>query len=257
MKLATVQMPVVDAMPVDNRTVLAGLLDATPDADLYLVPELWTCGYVQEQWGELADEDTPDTLTWMAEQSRQRRIWLGGSVIVRDQNGLHNRFMLFNRGGDVVMSYDKIHLFEPLGEHVWLQPGTSMPPVVDVEGIQVAPAICYDLRFPEMFRELAVLGVEVFLVVAEWPRPRGHALRIMCEARAIENQAYLVLSNRIGPDYAGNYYCGGSAVFGPERMLSELDSDTGVVIQEMDVVNMRALRSGFPVLEHRVLGVDY
>ncbi len=103
MHIAAVQMEVADGLPAANRQALADQLDNHPGADLYLAPELWTCGYVQSQWARLAAEGTPASLAWIADAARRRGVWLGGSLIAADPDGaLANRFVLFDRQGRLV-----------------------------------------------------------------------------------------------------------------------------------------------------------
>jgi omega-amidase len=258
MQLAVVQMEIVDEQPSINRQVLANQLDSHPGADLYLLPELWTCGYVQSQWALLATQDSPTSLSWMSYEARRRGIWLGGSIIVADQIGnLTNRFVLFNRDGDLVCEYDKSHLFRPLLEDVYLQAGKRSPPIIQVEGLLMSPAICYDLRFPEMFRRLALKGVDVFLVSSEWPFPRQHALNILVQSRAIENQAFVLLSNRVGSDTMGNDFCGGSGIFSPFGAIIEAGITSTVVSADINLHQLQNLRAEFPVMSHRINGIDY
>lgn len=251
-------MEVADGNPAANMASLADHIDNAPGADLYLAPELWTCGYVQSEWARIAREDSPASMDWMAGQAKSRRIWLGGSIIAANADGsLANRFVLFNREGALACQYDKAHLFRPLQEDVFLKAGTTLPPVIEAEGLRIAPAICYDLRFPEMFRRLTLQGVDVFLVASEWPFPRQHPLRILVEARAIENQAIVVLSNRIGLDGNGNNFCGGSGIFGPLEPMAEAGEKTGTVSADIDINWLRSLRAGFPVMSHRLEGIDH
>lgn len=258
MRIAAIQMEVVDGNPTANRRTLADQLDQNPGSDLYLAPELWTCGYVQSEWAKLAAEDSPTSFKWMADEALQRGVWIGGSLIAANPDGsLANRFVLFDRSGKLACQYDKAHLFRPLQEHVFLRAGGTMPPIIEAEGLRLAPAICYDLRFPEMFRRLALLGVDVFLVPSEWPFPRQHALRIMTEARAIENQTVVVLSNRVGLDGQGNNFCGGSGLFGPLGPLAEAGEQRTTVAFDISPENLLTLRASFPVLSHRLQGIDH
>ncbi|HNI69558.1 MAG TPA: nitrilase-related carbon-nitrogen hydrolase, partial [Nitrospira sp.] len=210
------------------------------------------------QWAALAKEDSPVSLKWMADEARRRGVWIGGSLIAANTDGsLANRFVLFDRSGVQVCQYDKAHLFRPLQEDLFLRAGDRMPPVLEVEGLRLAPAICYDLRFPEMFRRLALQGVDVFLVSSEWPFPRQHALRVMAEARAIENQAFVVLANRIGKDEKSNDFCGGSGIFGPLGPIAEAGESRTIVAADIDPVQLNAMRISFPVMSHRLPGIDH
>lgn len=258
MQIAVVQMKIVDGDPAANKRALLAYLDGNAGHDLYLVPELWTTGYVQQEWSRIAAQDTPATLAWMSEQARERRIWLAGSLIAANPDGsLANRFVLFDRHGALACQYDKAHLFRPLDEHVYLRAGTAMPPIIDAEGLRLSPAICYDLRFPEMFRRTALLGVDVFLVSSAWPFPREHALKVLTGARAIENQSIVALANRIGVDAKGNYFCGNSGLFGPFGPISELNQAEGVAYADVDAAELCKLRAAFAVLDHRVVGIDH
>lgn len=258
MKISVIQMAVIDGQPAQNRAALSRYIDAEPGSDLYVVPELWTSGYVQDDWARLADDDTPTSLEWMATQARKRNIWLAGTLIVRTgSGGLANRFVMFDRSGQLACLYDKAHLFRPLQEDQFLEAGTRLPPIVDVEGVRIAPAICYDLRFSEMFGRLARMGVDMFLVASEWPFPRDHALRVLTEARAVENQAYVALANRVGLDSHGNDFCGQSGIFGPHGPIAEATEYANAASASIDVTMLHALRRSFPVQSHRVEIVDY
>jgi omega-amidase len=257
MKIAAVQMRIVDGSPMDNRDALSSLLDKNPNNDLYLVPELWTTGYVHEEWDKFAKVDTPYSIDWMANEARRRCIWLGGSIIaINSSDSLVNRFILFNRLGELVCKYDKVHLFRPLKEDVFLSSGKSAPPIIRCEGFRVSPAICYDIRFPEMFRRVAIEGVDIFLIPCEWPFPRQHALRIMTESRAIENQAVVVLANRIGLDLNGNEFCGCSAIYGPLERIVIAKDHSCVVSAKINSAEILNYKTSFPVLSHRVPQID-
>ena len=256
--VCAVQMQIADGDADANHMALARILEEAPEADLYLVPELWTSGYARDRWGAMADEDAPRTMSWMAKRARTKEAWHAGSFIARNEQGsLVNRFAIFNREGQLAGTYDKAHLFRPMGEHLALAPGVHMP-IFDVEGIKMAPAICYDLRFPEMFRKYALRGVDVFLVPSEWPHPRERALKTLASARAIENQAYVVLANRIGPCSMADVFCGQSGVFTPfgeEPIL--LDSHAGATRALIDLAALDEARRFLPVLEQRLAGIDY
>ena len=258
MKIAVVQMEIRDGDPETNRRTVTGYLDHTPGCDLYLLPELWTSGYMHRSWGTIAGQDTPATMEWMGRQAAERGIFLGGSIISEDSDGgLVNRFVLFDREGKLACRYDKSHLFKPLEEHEWLQAGLEMPPVVVIDGFRVSPAICYDLRFPEMFRRIALEGVDLFLVASEWPVPREHVLRVLSECRAIENQAILALSNRIGADLQGNLFCGDSGVFGPTGAIADAGQSRGVTVADVDLKTLLDSRRFLGVFDDRARGIDY
>lgn len=258
MKVATVQMPIADGACDVNRNTLEEILINSSGADIYLVPELWTSGYGVEQWRAIAKKDTPDTLCWMSNQAKKRKIWLGGSVIAENENGgICNRFVMFNRNGELVVHYDKIHRFLPMGEDA-LDYGLCLPPIFEIEGMRVAPAICYDLRFPEMFRRLALNKVDLFLVPSEWPCPRQEPLAVLAGARAIENQAYVALANRTAYDSKGQKFCGSSGLYGPFGKTEVFgQDDIGAVCVDLNLSDLDSARRTLQVFEERIQGVDY
>jgi len=258
MKIAVVQFTIDAVNLEENCQKVSNLIDSEPNCDLYLLPELWTCGYIQEQWLSIAENETPKALTWMSREALRRNILIGGSIIFKESDGgLVNRFMLFDRVGSLICSYDKAHLFKPLSEHEYLVGGLKLPPVVVVDGLRISPAICYDLRFPEMFRRVALKGVDVYLVSSQWPKPRRKILEVLAQARAIENQALLVLSNSIGVDSSGNDFCGGSGFFDPYGDSIQVSDIEGVVVQEVCIDDLSKARVQLRVIDDREIGVDF
>jgi omega-amidase len=258
MKVATIQMNIVDGEPEINRETLLDVMSSVPSADLYLAPELWTTGYSHGCWGAVARDDTPSTLSWLSMQCRLRQVWIGGSLIALNCEGLLvNRFFLFGPSGCLAAVYDKVHLFRPMNEHLYLVRGNVPPKVVRINNFAATSAVCYDLRFPEMFRSLALRGSDLFLVSAEWPASRRNALRTLAEARAVENQAYLILSNRSGSDGGGEVFAGGSAIFGPTGLIAEAGFDVGAVVVEIDKDLVTKVRADAPIFDHRVKDIDF
>src|SRR3990170_5686456 len=256
MKVAAIQIEITEANPNINRDRVDSLLEESASADLYLLPELWSSGYCHKQWQQIAERDTPITTNWMAKLARKRNAWFGGTVIFQDeQEKLYNRFFLFNRSGRLVGYYDKVHLFPLMDEDQYLQPGKILF-ITDVDGFRVALATCYDLRFPEMFRKMALDGIDLFLVPCEWPASRKDTLVTLAAARAIESQAYLVLANRVGFDSAGQLFAGKSAIFGPQGMLNMAESDEqNIVSYDIDKQELISSRNILPVLKHRIQGI--
>jgi len=256
-KLAAVQMAVVDGDGEANRRRAFDLMDAAKGADLYLLPELWTSGYAFDAWTSAARDDTPLSLAWMSEQARLRRAFVGGSLIARNDDGsLANRLVLFSREGREVLRYDKCHLFPPMQEPLRLSAGNGAE-VIEIEGMRVAPAICYDLRFPEMFRRAALRGVDLFLVPSEWPHPRQRSLSILAESRAIENQAFLLLANRCGGDAGETRFCGNSGLFGPFGAIATAGDGEAVVTAEIERASLDQARRALHVLDERRKGIDF
>jgi predicted amidohydrolase len=257
LSLAIVQLDLVDGAPDRNLDRALELIYRNPGATLYLLPELWTTGYVHGSWSASAGTDTPRILTQLQRTADQSRVGIGGSMISRNAEGaLVNRFWLVQPDREPV-SYDKAHLFAPMQEDSYLAPGDRRVRA-KVGPFQAALSICFDLRFPEQYRLDAVDGTDLFLVVAEWPAARAEALRLFARSRAAENQAYLALCNRVGAGADGTRFGGGSAVIAPNGdVLAEAGDQETVLRFDLDRSRVQAARSALEVLGVRRAGVDH
>lgn len=258
LRIGLVQLAVADGQPARNvEHATAVIRDAEP-ADLYLLPELWTTGYAHDGWPDAAERATPAARDALARLSVARRAAIGGSLIDRAATGLVNRFWLFFPDGRPPVSYDKGHLFAPMQEDRYLVAGDRRV-CARLDGWTAALSLCFDLRFPEMYRLAAVGGADLFLVVSEWPAERAAALRTLALARAIENQAYLALVNRIGrADTDGTLFGGGSMLVAPDGTIVADAGTTAenVVIGVADQARVMQARRGLAVLSLRRPGVD-
>ncbi|HZS44110.1 MAG TPA: nitrilase-related carbon-nitrogen hydrolase [Blastocatellia bacterium] len=257
MLVAVVQMKITDGSPATNFDHAHTLINSSPGANLYLLPELWTTGYAHSSWQDTAVNVTPKIYADLQEFSKSINAWIGGSMIsVNDEEQLVNRFWLFSPTGEPPIHYDKAHLFAPMLEDKYLASGTRRVQVT-LGGIKASPSICFDLRFPEMYRKAALEGAELFLVSSEWPQPRCETLRLLARARAAENQAYLLLSNRLGPAKDGTTFCGESMIVGPDgSIISDAKDQEVVITADLDPLHIPELRSKFQVLTLTVNGVD-
>lgn len=258
MRAAVVQMQIVDGDPATNLCRAAELINSHPGADLYVLPELWTTGYAHGCWSDAARNSTPDICGDVQALAVSIHAWIAGSLISHNADGhLVNRLWAFSPDGEPPIIYDKGHLFRPMDEHLHLVAGTHRVRHL-IAGVEAALSICFDLRFPELYRHDAVAGAELFLVVSEWPHPRGEALRALARARAMENQAYLVLANRVGPSVDGTVFCGGSMIVGPDgAVLADAGDTEAVIFAEISSAKVRELRAAFPVLGLRAEGLDF
>ena len=256
LRVALVQMEIADGDPARNVAHAEQMIGGHAGADLYLLPELWTTGYVHAAWPALA-KMTPDVLKALSRIAGDRQAVIGGTLISVNADGhLANRFWLVGKDG-VVGCYDKAHLFPPMGEPAHLAPGTSR------SRIQLGPwtaalSICYDLRFPEMYRRDAVDGADLFLVPSEWPAERAGAMQALAVARAIENQAYLALTNRVGAAADGTSFGGGSMLIAPDgEILTSGGRQAGVVVGTLEFDRIAATRGREAHFARRRPGVDY
>ena len=233
----------------DPVAAVDGLIDRVQGVDLVILPELWNVGYFDfSAWIERAEPLHGPTLEFIRDMARRLDAFvLGGSFIEQDGGRYYNTAVFVDPSGDLLGKYRKRHLLSYRSkEREILTPG-SEPLVVPTEIGTFGAAICYDLRFPEIFREMAEQGAEVFLVPAAWPIVRMEAWEAMTRARAVENQAFLV-----GCNAAGKGFLGRSVVVDPEGVVFGcLGGGEGVLRAELDLAGMRAFREEFPAWRER------
>lgn len=256
LRLALVQMAPEDGHPDRNERRVERLVREAaqhrPKPDIIVLPELWNTGYVPEKAAELADPDGRRTRERMSSLARECGIRLvAGSVAERLGDGrIVNAAYLFDEKGRTVGRYEKIHLFRPGGEHRHFAAG-GRADVFSLGGVPVAVIVCYDLRFPELCRRLALQGTRVVFVPAAWPASRAAHWRLLLAARAVENQLFVAGCNRTGR--VGNTaFAGGSAVFGPwGEAVAEAGDEECVVFAEIWLDRIEEARAAIPVWDDR------
>ena len=165
------------------------------DARLAVLPEMWSTGYDYKHLPELA-EQTPRVIEAIKELTAELQMVVVGSLPEKEDGRIYNTAYVIDQG-KVIGSYRKLHLFSTMGEDRFLAAGDKTLVVPTSVG-RIGVAICYDLRFPELFRKLALEGAEILCLPAEWPKPRQEHWRTLLRARAIENQLFVVATNCCG-----------------------------------------------------------
>jgi len=254
-RVTLLQMAAQDGRPLEESFAeVTRLIDQVGEADLYLLPELWTPGYFAFDDYARAADDFEAVINSLSEVARTTGAYLHGGSILHERDGeLFNCSVLFDRTGRLIAQYRKIHLFGyGSREQELLTPGET-PVVVDTDFGRVGLAVCYDLRFPELFRTLADRGAEVFLVASAWPHPRVEAWNTLLRARAIENQAFMLATNGVGMA-SGGVLCGRSTIVDPWGVTVASAGDTaGTVSADIDVSEVAEARTSFPALADRRL----
>jgi predicted amidohydrolase len=165
------------------------------DARLAVLPEMWSTGYAYKHLAKLADE-TPRVLTALQKASAELGMVVVGSLAEKENGVIYNTAYVVDKG-EVLASYRKMHLFSMMGEDRFLGAGDESL-VISTSVGRLGVAICYDLRFPELFRKMALEGAEIVCLPAEWPKPRQDHWRTLLLARAIENQLFVAAANCCG-----------------------------------------------------------
>lgn len=221
------------------------------DTDVLVVlPELWPVGFFHfDDYVASAETLEGEVASSVRDAARESRAWvLGGSFVERSSDGLHNTTILIAPDGDLVLTYRKIHLFGyQSAEAELLVPGNE-PKIADTPWGRVGVMTCYDIRFPELSRDLVNRGAELLLVVSAWPAARIEHWRALLRARAIENQVWVVATNAAGSD-AGVRLGGHSVLVAPDGVvLAEAGSQAEDLIRTIDVAASKRTREEFPFL---------
>ena len=218
--------------------------------DVIVLPELWSTGYALEQASELADER--GDAAFLGGLARELGTsFIGGSVLAEEGGKFFNRAQVIDREGRYATSYDKVHLFRLMDEDRFLAPGNRMP-LFHAGGLRCASVICYDIRFCELPRRLAVEGAECLFVSAEWPIPRTEHWRTLLRARAIENQMFVAACNRCGIT-EGTEFAGHSMLVAPDgTVLAEAGTDETIIWADFDPEQVRRTRAQIPVFTDRM-----
>ncbi len=178
------------------ESALAGIEQAVAaGAQIAVLPEMWSTGYDYRRLADLA-ERTPEVVERLCSVSKDHDIVLVGSLPEKQGDKLYNMATVIDNG-EAKGVYRKLHMFSTMGEDRFLSPGDSTL-VDDTTVGRIGVAICYDLRFPELFRRMALDGAELICVPAEWPKPRQEHWRTLLRARAIENQLFIAAANCCG-----------------------------------------------------------
>jgi omega-amidase len=238
--------------PQANFECAAQLIDeaARRGSECVLFPELWTSGYDFEHALDHAKTNFSISADLSA-LAHNKHIWVGGTILEEQGGKLYNTFTLFAPDAMVAYKYQKIHLFRLMDEHRWFQPGNHLQSV-DLPWGKAGMAICYDLRFPEMFRKYALGGARMILMPAEWPAVRIQHWKVLLRARAIENQMVVAAVNCVG--IIGNETFGGSsAVINPwgEALVEGNDCDEELLTAEVDLDQVSGVREKIPVFSDR------
>ncbi|MDW3094181.1 MAG: carbon-nitrogen hydrolase family protein [Gammaproteobacteria bacterium] len=201
---------------------------------------------------------------FLSDQAKKHGVWIvGGTVPLQydDPNKIIAACIVYNSEGKAVARYDKIHLFdveidgeESYKESETIANGTELV-VLDTPFGKLGLAICYDLRFPELFRQLVDMGAEIIAIPSAFTATTGKShWEILVRARAIENLCYVIAADQGGYHLSGRSTYGDSMVVDPwGNVLNRLSQGAGVVIAEIDLERMKNTRRTFPCLQHRML----
>jgi predicted amidohydrolase len=250
MKVAAVQHDIVwEDRDATRERVQPMIAEAAAEgARLIVLPEMFATGFSMQPEVVAEDEGGP-TEQFLVQQADEHATHLVGSIAQRGEDGRYRNNAVLARPDGSVTRYAKIHPFSFAGEHERYAAGSDFL-TVDVEGLRVSVFICYDLRFADEFWALAAT-TDLYVVPANWPRPRHEHWRALLRARAIENQAYVLGVNRVGA--AGDLpHDGGSALIDPlGATVFEADATAAILTGDVETDTVQQTRTTFPFLADR------
>lgn len=249
MKVALLQLDIVWEDVEASHARAAHLLEqaARQGARLAVLPEMFSTGFSMHP-ERVAQAPGGPSETFLREKAGSLGLWIIGSIPEFRDGRARNVALVVSPSGEVTR-YAKIHPFSFAGEDRQYEGGDGIV-TVPIEGVRVTPFICYDLRFPEPFR-LAADRTDLYTVVSNWPERRQAHLRVLLQARAIENLAFVVGVNRAG-EGDGVRYVGQSVAFSPwGEVLAEAGQEEGVFFCEVDPDAVADAREKFPALKDR------
>jgi predicted amidohydrolase len=245
------QIDIALGRPEENLAKVEGMIAEASQkgSQVILLPELWSTGYDLERAQEHA-RTTERLLVRLVDLAKEHSLFIIGSLLSAKEGRLYNRATILSPQGVLVGEYAKIHLFRLMEEERYFAPGNETP-VFDLPWGKSALAICYDLRFPELFRKYALAGARIVFLPAEWPYPRREAWRILLRARAIENLFFMVGCNRVG-ESKGMVFFGRSGICDPwGEPVIQGGGEEGLLTAEIDLEMIDEARGKIPVFEDR------
>lgn len=250
MKVALVQMKVVEKNKEENvRHGLEMLRSIDQAVDVAILPEMWTTGYsigkLSEQ-AERLDGEVAKRLTRIAQEKNMHIV--AGSMATEIDGEFYNTTLVFAPNGELIDTYSKVHLFSLFNEQDIVSAGKERK-VVDIAGISSGLAICYDLRFPEFARAMALDGAKVLYLPAQWPSVRGYAWELLNKASAAFNQMYVCAVNCAGV-FKGQEFYGHSMVVSPlGEVIAMAGTQEEILYVEFDIEAVNKARTSMSMLQ--------
>ena len=255
MRVTSIQLGLQDRPKEKNVEHALGLIDQAPDSELFLLPEIWPCGFFCfDRYKSDSESIDGATVNAFREKAREKNCHiLMGSMVENDGDDYYNTSIFLNPNGEIAACYRKIHLFGYQSDETKiLTPGKEVV-VTETPWGASGFSTCYDLRFPELFRRMVDYGARFFLVASAWPQVRLEAWRLFNRARAHENLAFLISCNCAGAN-AGKQYAGHSMIVDPlGQVIAEGGEEEQLVTAEIDPGLVDTVRRDFSALDDRVL----
>ncbi|MFM1545854.1 carbon-nitrogen family hydrolase [Streptococcus mutans] len=255
MKISLLQLDIKDGQSHVNQANVQNLLQEAllEEPDVIVLPELWNSGYALDKLEKIADEDGKVSRPWLSQFAEKHGVTLvAGSVATKRKGQFYNTAYSFSSKGQLINTYDKVHLFGLMAEDKFLTAG-QRESCFQIGTVGASHVICYDIRFPEWIRHLMSQDAALLFVSAQWPSSRIEQWRLLLQARAIENQAFVIAVNRVGQGLKDQFN-GHSLIIDPlGKILLEANDCEGVFSAQIDLNQVKKVRGQIPVFKDRRL----
>ena len=244
--ISLLQLNIIAGAPEKNFSNIVNALKNLPEEKLHyaLLPELWSSGYSYSNI-DFCAKYTQDNIYKISDIAKEKNIKIIGTVPWLENGKLYNRSLFISNSGKIEHYYNKIHLFKPLNEDKYFTEGNKI--TIIKEPVISALTICYDLRFPELFRKLILQDVKIIFLSAQWPLSRINHWKVLNIARAIENQIFIVSCNRTGNslniDFGGN-----SMIVAPDgQIIKQLGNNEQIFTCNIDLYEIKKNKNLFDI----------
>lgn len=247
MKIGLVQFSPVWEEPEESIKVLDKLIsEESGNCDILIFPEMSLTGFTMKS-GIFAEEIDGVSTTYFMNLAKSKNNHVFAGIIEKDDDQIYNSLVHFDNKGIITARYRKIHPYSNAGEDKNYTAGNERI-ITKIGDLKIGLSICYDLRFPELYRYYGKERCEIMINIASWPVPRIEHWKALLKARAIENQCYMIGVNRVGDDLK-NKYNGCSGVFDPlGNEIIMVEGKEGIFISELDLSKVSEVRETLPFL---------
>ncbi len=222
--------------------------DINSNPDIIVLPEVWTIGWAPEYFRKNAEDiNNSETVQFLCDIAKTYKSWIiGGSFITKYKDNYYNTCPVLNRAGELVSCYSKNHLFSYYGcnEGSYVTAGTS-PVMVNIDGVKTGLTICYDIRFPEIYRAYRKAGADLFINCAAWGLKKPVPWECMTRCRAVENQTYMIALTQSGYIQNDEWNIGHSRIidYKGESITEIKDQKEGAMFAMLDLDPMYEFRN--------------
>lgn len=222
------------------------------DVDVIILPEIWNVGWKPSLFEAFAENlDNSDTINFLSDLAKRYNVnIIGGSFICKKAENFFNTCPIINKNGELITTYDKMHLFSYYGcdEGKFVNAGKN-PVLIEINGVKIGISICYDIRFPEIYRAYRKARADLLINMAAWPKSRAVHWEALSKARAVENQSFMIALTQSGLIENDEWNLGHSRIIDYNgEVIAELSEGEGVIFAELKFNEMYKFREKCTVL---------